>query len=271
MKNIQSFSTQNSTQITTQQQINSNSRLFFIIIISVFLTAITTGSVVYFWQKSINEKIVSDLRQEIAALKNQASGTEISEIAPSPTLQQPTSPARTNELRRHFSYKNFSLDYPNDWTLLDMSINEAFPLEERLDALTEKAIALSKNGLYLIITIDSEREGLSEMIFFDDNEYHEFISNADRVNIGNSVFYLAKSHEDISSLLKADTGPWMWSALCEYIPNKMTQSGDVFRACDNLIKRNGYIYQFIITSSEGGATDSQLQKEIISMLETIKW
>jgi type II secretory pathway pseudopilin PulG len=260
-----------SSQTQSAQTNLTNSRIIVLIIISILLTTVITGSAVYFWQKSVNEKEINSLRQEITTLKNQITKGENVETAPSPT-SQPTFSVPINEpATKNFSYNNFSLNYPIDWILLDMSTSEDFPLKERLASLSNKAIALGKDGLYLIITIDQESEGGAGGIFIGDSDYNEFISSKDKVVIEGLVFYLNKNHSDIPSLLEAHSGPWMWSALAEYIPRKTTGSGNVFRGYENVIKRNGYMYNLIITSNDGGDTDSQLQGEIIDILETIEW
>ena len=272
MENTQSLPNQQSTEYSAQQQVSqNNSRLFVVIAISILLTGIITGSVVYFWQKSANKKEISSLKQEITTLKNQVTKVEDVVINPPPTTQ-PTSSAPINEsATKNFSYNNFSLNYPEDWTLTDMSTDENFPLKSRLNFLSEKAIAFNKDSLYLIITIDKGTDGEAGGIFIDDTDYNEFISSKDKVVIQSSTFYLNKDHSDIPSLIEAHSGPWGWSALSEYIPNKTTQSGKVFKGFENIIKRNGYTYNFIITSNKGGSTNPQLQGEIIDILETIKW
>jgi len=272
MENTQPLPNQQSTEDSAQQQVSQNkSRLFVVIAASIIFTGIITGSVVYFWQKSANEKEISSLRQEITTLKNQVTKVTNIETVTSPT-PQPTSSLPMNKLTtKDFSYNNFSLNYPNSWTLMDMSTDENFPLKSKLNSLSEKAIALNKGSLYLIITIDKGTDGEAGGIFFNDTDYNEFISSEDKVVIQNSTFYLNKDYNDISSLIEAHSGPWGWSALSEYVPNKTTQSGKVFKGYENIIKRNGYTYNFIIASNKVGSTNPQLQGEIIDILETIKW
>lgn len=272
MENTQPPTNSNLTETAVQQPVGSNnSKLLVIVVISVLVTAMAIGSVVYFWQKSTNEKVINDLKQEITTLRNQASRVDTTQTTPLPTSQTESLVPKDQSTSSKFSYNNFSLSYPDDWTLLDMSTSEVFPLKERLASLSNKAIALSKDGLYLIITIDQESEGGAGGIFIGDSDYNEFISSKDKVVIEGSVFYLNKNHSNIPSLLEAHSGPWMWSALAEYIPSKTTESGNVFRGYENVIKRNGYMYNFIITSNNGGDTDPQLQREIIDILETIAW
>lgn len=272
MENTQPLPNQQSTEPFVQQQANqNNNKIFVVIAISILLTGLITGSIVYFWQKSANDNELNSLRQEIATLKNQDKKVENVEITPSP-FSQPTSFVPANEsATKNFSYNNFSLNYPNDWTLTDMSTDENFPLKSRLTSLSEKAIALNKDSLYMIITIDQGTNGEAGGIFVEDADYNEFISTKSKVVIKSSTFYLNNNHSDTASLLEAHSGPWGWSALSEYIPNKTTQSGKVFKGYENIIKRNGYTYNFIITSNVSGSTNPQLQGEIIDILETIKW
>ncbi|MBT4349174.1 hypothetical protein HOD19_00115 [bacterium] len=204
-------------------------------------------------------------------------------------LQQPTplptpqlvvsspSPLQTSQGEslnvENYAYNNFSFTYTDDWILSDMSSSDKFPLKARLDPLYsgDKVVSLSKNNLYLIITIDKESEGSAGGIFIDDSDYNEFTSSRDKVLIGDSTFYLLKEHPATPTLIESHSGPYMWGALSEYIPNKKTGSGNVFKGHEDIIKRGEYIYNFIITSEEGGTTDQQLQQEIINMLESIKW
>jgi hypothetical protein len=157
--------------------------------------------------------------------------------------------------------------------LSDISTDKNFPIKERLDNLygSDKVISLNKNGIYLIITIEQESEGGTGGIFPDDEQYNKFIANKDLVMIDGSTFYLKKSNLDIPSLLKSHGGPYMWSALVEYLPKKTTGSSNIFKGYENIIKRNGYNYNFIIVSNEGGQTNSELQGEIVNILESIKW
>lgn len=201
----------------------------------------------------------------------------ISPSASTPTVTVPTSGSATKPSIVHtnsFNYNNFTISYPDSWTFLDMSTSEDFPIKERLSPLyaSEKVIALNKNGIYLIITIEEERSGAGAGgIFIDDEQYNEFIADKDKVIIKNSTFYLRKSHHSSFSLLESHSGPYVWSCLVEYLPNKTTQSGKVFKGYENVIKRNGYTYNFIIVSEKGGQTPPELQSEIITVLQSIDW
>ena len=272
MKNTQPLPNQKPTEDLVQQRVSTNnSRLFTLIVATVPLTVLVAGTFVYFWQKLASEKEIVSLRQEIADLKTQVTNLTNVGTVTSPTSQPTYSLPINDPTTKSFSYGKFSLNYPSSWTLMDISIDENFPLKSRLNSLSGKVIALNKDDLYLIITIDKGNAGEAGGIFLNDADYNEFVSSKDKVVIQSSTFYLNRDHNDISSLVKAHSGPWAWSGLSEYIPNKTTQSGEVFRGYEDVIKRNGYTYNFIITSNKSGFTNPQLQKEIIDILETIKW
>jgi hypothetical protein len=194
--------------------------------------------------------------------------------SPIPSISSVTStPATHSAFPNNFNYESFSIGFPDDWTLIDMSIDGYFPLRERLSPLygSGKVIALEKNGLYLIITIEMERGGSAGGIFLDDQEYDKFVSDKDKLVIGGTIFFLGRSHLSISDLLVTDSGPYGWSTLAEYIPEVATQSGKVYKGYENVIRRNGFNYNFIVVSDEGGDTPSQLQQEMLGILKSIEW
>ncbi|HAE60534.1 MAG TPA: hypothetical protein DCG54_13775 [Anaerolineae bacterium] len=186
-------------------------------------------------------------------------------IEPTPTLP--------SAVPGKFSYEHFSIEYPDSWVLVDMSDNEDFPLRERLAPLygSGKVIALENDGLYLIIAIEAEHEGSSSGIFLTDQDYDKFVSDKDELVIQTTTFFLSRSHSSISNLLASHSGPYGWSALAEYIPEVVTQSGDVYRGYENVIRRNGFIYNFIVVSDEGGNTPSHLQQEMLDILKSVEW
>jgi hypothetical protein len=193
-------------------------------------------------------------------------------ITTTPTTESTANPPMVQA--NSFNYKNFTIGYPEDWVLLDMSTNEDFPIKERLSSPNLnfiKVIGLNKIGVYLIVTIEEESEAGASGIFIDDESYNEYISDKDRVVIGSSTFYLSRNHHSISSLLESHGGPYTWSSLSEYLPSMNTQSGKTFRGHEDVIKRNGYAYTFIIVSEQGGQTPPELQSEIITILQSIVW
>jgi hypothetical protein len=194
--------------------------------------------------------------------------------SPIPSISSVTStPATHPAFSNNFTYKSFSIGFPDDWTLLDMSIGGYFPLRERLSPLygSGKVIALEKNGLYLIITIEMERGGSAGGIFLDDQEYDKFVSDKDKLVTEGTIIFLGRSHLSISDLLNTDSGPYGWSALAEYIPEVTTQSGEVYKGYENVIRRNGFLYNFIVVSDDSGNTTWQLQQEMLEIIESIEW
>jgi hypothetical protein len=236
--------------------------LIFGLLILIF---ILVGTTIFFYYQ--NFQLV---RQKANKLQ-----PAISLVSPSPAVTNPTSkPTKPTSIYPNiFNYKNFSIGYPNNWIILDMSKDENFPIKERLSPVypTAKVIALSKEGVYLIIAIETEREGGAGGIFVDNKHYDEFVTNRDKVSIVSSTFYLSKTHYAISSLLESHGGPYTWSCLAEYLPNKTTQSGKVFKGYEDVITKNGFDYNFIIVSENEGLTSPELQSEIISILQSIDW
>lgn len=104
------------------QQAGSNQKLYAAVVISVLLTSILTGSVVYFWQKSTNEKAISSLEQKIASLEEQISTinktkvtpqtTSVPELSPTPITKPPTNLKTYSNEKYKFSFK-----YPQNWEI----------------------------------------------------------------------------------------------------------------------------------------------------------
>lgn len=235
-----------------------------LVIVLVGFLVITTGAAIFFaYQYFRQSKVTTPPVQpdpQLMLTPTTASTTE-------PTINLPTTQGST------FSYDNLTMNYPESWTFLDMSVDPNFPLKYRLAPLygTGKVVALSKNGVFLIVTIEPESESGAGGVFVDDQQYNDFIAERDPLTIDSSTFYLNRTHPDILSLLEAHSGPYTWGAVTEYIPNKQTGSGEVVKGYENVIKRNDYSYNFIVTSDQGGETDTAVQKEIIGILESISW
>lgn len=90
-----SIQNQITAEIQSQQNNPDSNKLFIAIIISVLTTAIITGSVVYFWQKSAKERIVNDLEQKIASLRERTSMLPRVEPSPRPSKSLALSPTLT--------------------------------------------------------------------------------------------------------------------------------------------------------------------------------
>lgn len=196
MEVSQSIINHNQTASETQSQLSNpnNSRLFVAVIISVLLTAVITGSSVYFLQKSANEKIISTLEQKIASIEMQVSekkplieeGSGVIQASPTPTLPP------TDEM---MTYKDpmgrYTFRYPSNWKILDKvpekfraapSYLEGGNLEEWLNGkmMEESCIGpilqniSDPNQLIVFEIVDAKSDGIfcwTSGYFMDDNKW----------------------------------------------------------------------------------------------------
>ena len=188
------------------------------------------------------------------------------------TSTQPAYPSTTPSasIKSTYTYSSFSFSYPKDWRFISKKDDTNFPLKSRL-IFDEEVVAVEKDDIYLIVNISKTGQLEAGGIFIDDKDYNEFISTRDKVMINGSTFYLTKNHPSISVLEEAHSGPAMWGALSEYIPNKVTGSGNVFRGYEQIIKRNGYMYNIIVVGQKEENTPTPIQSDIKEILESIKW
>ncbi len=169
-----------------------------------------------------------------------------------------------------YTYNSFSFSYPNDWKFSSKNDDVNFPLKDRL-TFDDEVIAISNGEIHLIVNISVADQLEAGGIFGSDKEYEEYISMHDKVAIQGSTFYLTRSHLSISSLEEEHSGPATWGALSEYVPNKTTGSGNIFKGYEQIIKRNGYRYNFIIVGQQEGVTPYAIQSDLKKILESIKW
>lgn len=257
---------QNSFENTSDKRLQSNpqqrSNKWLILVLLVILLLGIAGYLLYKDFQTVKQK----------AYQNQSTVTQ-STPSPVPTDQviEPTIEIPAT-FTNNFNFNNFSIRYPNNWSLLDIETSENFPLKERFANLnvSGKTVALKKNGLYIIITIEEENKGQAGGIFFNEDEYNKFLADKDKMVIGDSTYYLNKENNAISTLQESHSGPYLWSSLIEYIPNK-SASGNVYRGYENVIKKNGYQYNFIVVSDEGGQTSPEIQNEMKNIFSSITW
>lgn len=206
---------------------------------------------------------------------NQRPITEQTTVFPTQVVINPTIVTTTKAIsptinEQTFTYKNFSFTYPNSWKFLSKDIDNNFPLKDRL-IFDEKIIAIEKDGIYLIVNISKEGQLEAGGIFITDKDYNDFINEKNEVAIDEKTFYLAKNHPSLSVLKDAHSGPAVWGALSEYIPSKSTGSGNIFRGYEQIIKKNGYMYNIIVVGQQEEKTPTEIQTSIIQILESIKW
>lgn len=123
MENTQSSANLNLTETTTQQQVGSNnSRLLATVVIGLSLTAVVSGSAVYYWQKSTNEEAINNLKQKISSLEEQISTMRQLEATPSSVANQ-----TENWTTYTSSQYYYSIRYPREGTeILDVSPSNDF-------------------------------------------------------------------------------------------------------------------------------------------------
>lgn len=107
MENIQSSTNQNLAEATFQQQASSNSssKLLLAVIFGILLTAVIAGSTVYFWQKSANEKVISNLEQKTTSLEKQISMMQ--ELAMTSESTSPSAPSLTPTSETTANWKTY--------------------------------------------------------------------------------------------------------------------------------------------------------------------
>lgn len=114
MGDTQLLPNQQSTEPLTQQQANqNNSKLFVVTAISILLTGLISGLIVFFWQKSANEKTVSSLVQRISFLEEQTTETEMTKVEFLDDVQKTQITVDMNEYETEEDY----FKYPADLTI----------------------------------------------------------------------------------------------------------------------------------------------------------
>ena len=148
MKITQSFSNQSLAKTAVKQQVDSSrGKLLIAITISVLLTLVVVGSIIYFWQKSANEKAISSLEQRTSFLEKQFSTmknvgvtprliTGSPSVTPSPKLppkNQEFSPTPAHLSTSRLSPSKIKYTLPDGWEAkIRPDLNDLFltPKEE---------------------------------------------------------------------------------------------------------------------------------------------
>lgn len=240
-----------------------------ILIGMLFMFSILFGVVGYYLgRKSLPSSSISlQTNQVVNSSINTDLGTGSSA---NPQIISSPPPAGEGDETGKFGYGSFSLSYPNDWRFLSRDEDENFPLKERL-SFDEKVVALEKNGIYLIVNISKADQMESGGIFTNDTEFNEFAKDKELLRIEDTTFYLMKSHPSVSSLENSHSGSAGWGSLIEYVPSKMTASGNIFNGYESIIKRNGQMFNFILVGESEGQTPVSIQNDLKEILQSIKW
>jgi hypothetical protein len=99
----------------TRQANAKDNKLFVVVTVSVLLTATIVGSAVYFWQKSVNDEVISSLEQKVASLEEQISTMENVATQPSKrSISPPPSIAKSTANWKTYNSENlgFTFRYP---------------------------------------------------------------------------------------------------------------------------------------------------------------
>jgi len=191
-------------------------------------------------------------------------------ISPTPVTAPPSLAQST------YTYKTFSLSYPQTWRASDSVTNSEFFSKNNLDDF-DHMVLLQKNDYYLFIGIDTHKPG-SEVggIFLTDADYQDYLNNHDEVTIAGKKFFLWKGDRHLSALTdpNREAGVYTLASLSEYITDKVTnEQNQTFDGFDDYIQnKSNNSYMFIKFSENGNdITPLLIQAEIKGILETIDW
>lgn len=167
MEYTQTLSKQQSPESSVQQPTGQSSRgLLVIVTFSVLVTAVLIGLIVFFWQKSIYESEVNDLKLRINTLEKLVASTEKLEL-----ISQQTSTnldwKKVNvqpNTKLGISFQPFDLYYPLDWSLT--IINEP-------DYVLKLKLRKNESN----ITIQQVEEGRGDCYYSGDYDKAEYMAN----------------------------------------------------------------------------------------------
>lgn len=104
-------------------QIIEHPKSQFSIFLSILLSALITGGLVYWWQSRVTESTTSQLQSQIDNLQNQLSQSAVPQPTSPSASNAPTtsqSSEKTATWQTHTDYEiGYSIDFPKDWRKVD--------------------------------------------------------------------------------------------------------------------------------------------------------
>lgn len=131
-------------EVPSQQSDSNNSRLFLVVAVSVLFTAVLAGSAVYFWQKAVNEREVSALKQKLASLEEQISAMNKAKVTPQPQLP----PSDSTENWKAYQDEDVTFKYPSQWIEEPILIRGSGFTQEFRDPEGKFSLTFLGNGNY---------------------------------------------------------------------------------------------------------------------------
>jgi len=203
METDQSTTSQNLNGSEIQpQQTGANNKLFAIVAVSILLSAVVTGSTVYFWQKSANEKVVHNLKQKVSSLQENLMMSQVN-ATPQPQISPPVSTENWETYRN----EDVTFQYPSQWISKPILIPESGITQEFIDPEGTFVLTFVKNENYNQVTGEpytsiDKYVGLPykvKPVTIDDQEGRQPLPRAGSENI-NSVVFFSKDSKIIYTL-----------------------------------------------------------------------
>ncbi len=212
------------------------------------------------------------------AISDSSAAPESEKLLTAPTFSPP--PTQSPDEQHTYTYKTFSIQYPKDWKMFDSQTDADFFSPRQL-SFAERSVVFEKKGYMLLISIDAYKPGMvAESGFFNpiDEQKMRGLSSLVRIADDSKEYYLSTGHIALSTVTdpNEEVGLLGRAALSEYVPNMgRTESGEVFSGVRYYIQnKNGYSYLFVKiarSASVNDQTPADIQKEMVEILETIRW
>jgi hypothetical protein len=195
--------------------------------------------------------------------------------APTPYItQRPIQPIING---KNYTYGSFSFTYPENWKLNDTANDH--PIMQEMRDKNAHSITIERDGYILWIDIAKEHESnlSGEMGIVPDEILENFFKNRDIILIQNESYYVSNNHTPFYDIENFKEGILRIANVIKY-PDA-TDSDRVNpawsqRVYKELIDRNGNVHSFKIYSRTKGTdnkTPDYIQKDILSILQTIHW